>query len=234
MRQALRFSIGVAALALAGCGVRVQNQTPTQFQANPDIGMYPLSATIKTGALVSQPVYLFQVGGGQKVPLHADATGTVFRTMYPVRCKSSFPVQYLAVWRVQGMTTHQKLFPAQPIDVQLTQAPLPKEAIISSAGAPKKGEWQGPVNYVFATAQNTNITGAKIEPSGTTKADELAAKAIRIVSTFPIAASCDTPTGVVLASRDRGAHANLVITTDSTGVPTWTTAVTFVPQPAGE
>lgn len=234
MRQALRYSIGVAALALAGCGVRLQNQTPTTFEANPDIGMYPLSATIKAGGLVNQPVYVFQVGGGQKVPLHADASGTVFRTMYPVRCKSSFPVQYLAVWRVQDMATRQKIFPAQPIEVQLTQPPLTKDVVISTSGVPTKGEWQGPVNYVFATAQNTNITGATIEPSGTAKADVLAAKAIHVVSTFPIAASCDTPTGVVLASRDRTAHANLVITTDSTTVPTWTTAVTFQPKAAGE
>ena len=154
--------------------------------------------------------------------------------MYPVRCKSSFPVQFLAIWRVQGMATRQKLFPAQPLDIKLDQGPLTKEAIISTSGAPKKGEWQGAVNYVFATAQNTNITGAKIEPSGPTPADALAAKAIHIVSTFPIAAACDTPTAVELATRDRSAHANLVITTDSAQMPTWTTQVTFAPQASGE
>ena len=180
MRQALRFSIGVAALALAGCGVKVQNQTPTQFQANPDIGMYPISATIKAGALVSQPIYLFQVGGGQKVPLQADASGTQWRAMLPVRCKSSFPVQYLAVWRVQGMATRQKLFPAQPIEVKLLQAPLTKEAIISTSGRPKHGMWQGAVNYEFATEQNTNITGAKIEPVSTSRADVLAVGALDV------------------------------------------------------
>lgn len=234
MRQAFRFSIGVAALALAGCGVQVQNQTPTQFQANPDIGMYPISATVKAGALVSQPMFLFQVGGGQKVPLHSNANGTDWHTMFPVRCQSSFPVQYLAVWRLQGVATRQKYFPAQPIEVKLIQPPLTKEAVISTSGAPKRGEWQGPVNYEFATAQNTNITAAKIEPSGTTRADVLAAKAIHIVSALPIAAACDTPTAVVLASRLRDAHANLVITTDSKQMPTWTTQVTFAPKPAGE
>lgn len=234
MRQALRFSIGVAALALAGCGVKVQNQTPTQFQANPDIGMYPISATVKAGALVSQPIYLFQVGGGQKVPLQADASGTQWRAMLPVRCKSSFPVQYLAVWRVQGMATRQKLFPAQPIDVKLIQAPLTKEAIISTSGRPKRGVWQGSVNYEFATEQNTNITGAKIEPVSTSRADVLAAKAVHVVSSLPIAASCDTPTGVVLASRDRNAKVKLAITTTSKQMPTWTTTVTFAPQAAGE
>jgi hypothetical protein len=234
MRQALRYSIGVAALALAGCGVQVQNQTPAQFKANPDIGMYPISATVKSGALVSPPLYLFQVGGGKKVPLQSDASGTVWRTMYPVRCKSSFPVQFLAIWRVQGMATRQKLFPAQPLDIKLDQGPLTKEAIISTSGAPKKGEWQGAVNYVFATAQNTNITGAKIEPSSTSAADVASAKAIHIVSTFPIAAACDTPTAVELATRDRSAHANLVITTDSAQMPTWTTQVTFAPQASGE
>ncbi len=234
MRQVARFSIGVAALALAGCGVKVQNQTPTQMQANPDIGMYPISATVKSGALVSQPIYLFQVGGGAKVPLHSDGTGTQFRTMYPVRCKSSFPVQYLAVWRLQGMATRQKLFPAQPIEIQLAQPPLTKDAVISTSGAPKRGLWEGTVNYEFATAQNTNITGAKIEPASTSRADELAAKAVHIVSTFPISASCDTQTGIVLASRERKVTVKLAITTDSTEVPSWTTTVNFVPQAVGE
>lgn len=234
MRQALRYSIGVAALALAGCGVQVHNQTPSQLQANPDIGMYPISASLKAGALVSQPIYLFQVGGGQKVPLQSNATGTHWQTMYPVRCKSSFPVQYLAVWRVQGMATRQKLFPAQPVEIKLLQPPLTKEAIISTAGAPKGGAWEGAVNYVFATAANTTITGAKIEPLSSSRADVLAAKAIRVVSTFPVPAACDTPTGVELASRLRKAEANLVITTDSKQVPTWTTKVTFAPGTVGE
>lgn len=234
MRQAFRYSVGVAALALAGCGVQVHNQTPAKFQANPDIGMYPISATVKMGALVSPPMYLFQVGGGHKVELHSDASGTRWQTMYPVRCTSSFPVQYLAIWRVQGVATRQKLFPAQPFNVELTQPPLTKEAIISTAGAAKRGVWQGPVNYEFATAQNTNITSAKIVPSGKTRADVLSANAIHVVSTFPISASCDTKTGVVLASRLRNAHANLVITTDSKDMPTWTTQVTFEPGPTGE
>lgn len=234
MRQALRVSIGIAALALAGCSVQVHNQTPTKFQANPDIGMYPLSATVKSGFMVTQPVYLFQVGGGHKVPLQPNASGTEFRTMYPVHCKSSFPLQYLAVWRLQGMATRQKLFPAQPIEVKLSQPPLTAQALISTSGRPKRGEWQGAVNYQFSTAANTDITAAKIEPSSTSRADVRSAKAIRIVSTFPVSASCDTPTGVVLASRAHKAHANLVITTNSKAVPTWTTKVIFEPRPAGE
>lgn len=234
MRQALRFSIGVAALALAGCGVQVQNQTPTQFKANPDVGMYPLSATLTRGALVSPQIYLFQVGGGHKVALKPNATGTHWQTMYPVRCKSSFPVQYLAVWRLQGIATRQKLFPAQPIEIKLTQPPLTKQAIISTSGRPKHGRWTGAVNYVFSTRQNTNITGAKIEPAGKSRADLRAAKAVRVVSSFPVSASCDTPTGVELASRFRKAQVNLVITTDSPTMATWTTAVTFEPRPSGE
>lgn len=234
MRQALRFSIGVAALALAGCGVQVQNQTPAHFQANPDVGMYPISATVKRGALVGSQMYLFQVGGGQKVPLKSNAAGTHWQTMYPVRCKASFPVQYLAVWRVEGMSTRQKYFPAKPIEVKLTQAPLTKEATVSTAGRPKHGMWKGPVNYVFSTAQNTNITGAKVEPAGKSLADRRAAKAVRVVSSFPISASCDTPTGVELASRYRKAKVNLVISTDSASTPTWTTLVRFEPRPSGE
>ncbi len=234
MRHAFRFSIGVLALALAGCGVKVQNQTPTQFQANPNVGMYPISATVSTGALVSQPLYLFLVAGDHKVPLQPSGGGTHFHAMYPVHCKSGFPLQYLAVWRLQGVATRQRLFPAQPLQVHLIQPPLTKDAIISTSGRPKHGVWQGSVNYEFSTAQNTNITGAKIEPAGKDHADVLSADAIHVVSTFPVSASCDTPTGVVLASHRAKAHAKLVITTDSKQVPTWTTTVTFEPRPAGE
>lgn len=234
MRQAFRLTFGVAALALAGCGVQVHNTTPAQFQANPSVGMYPISATISRGFMVSPQIYLFQVAGGHKVPLSPNATNTRWRTMYPVRCKSSFPLQYLAIWRLQGMATRQKRFPAQPVVVKLTQPPLTKQAIIDTSGRPKHGAWQGHVSYEFSTAANTNITGAKIEPVGKTRQDKLQARAIRVVSTFPVSASCDTSTAVMLASRYRKAEANLVISTDSKTVPTWTTQVMFQPKPQGE
>ncbi len=234
MRLALRLSC-VAALAagLAGCSVQVHNTTPAKFQADPNVGMYPISATVTEGTLVSGPLYLFEVGGGHKVRMHPNAARTSWQTMLPVRCKSSFPLQYLAVWQVQGVTTRQGLFPKQPIDVELTQPPLTREAFINTTGAPVRGMWQGTVNYEFSTAANTNITGAKIEPIGKSRQDQLWAQGIHVLSTFPIAASCDTPTGITLASGYRKAKAKLVISTDSKTTPTWTTKVTFRPGPAG-
>lgn len=233
MRKAFRITCGVAALALAGCTVQVQNKTPDQFQANPDIGMYPIKATVTHGAMVSTPIYLYDVGGGQKLPLKSDASGTHWSTMVPVRCQSSFPLQYLAIWRLQGLATKQKLFPAQPIQVTLNPPPLIKQATIDTSGRPKKGVWQGGVSYEFSTASNAQITGAQIEPIGKSKEDVRWAKGIRIVSTFPIDVPCDTPTPVTLASRDRKARADLVITTNLSGtLATWTTQVTFQPKPA--
>ncbi len=234
MRQAFRLSCAVAvALALGGCSVQVHNTTPTHFQADPNIGMYPVTATITSGALVSSPLYLFEVGGGHKVRLHPDATGTAWRAMLPVRCKSSFPLQYLAIWQVQGVSTRQRLFPAQPLEIKLDQPPLTKAAVIDTSGAPVHGGWQGSVNYEFSTAANTNITGAKIEPVGKTPQDLLWARSIHVLSTFPVSASCDTPTAVTLSSGYRVAKAKLVISIQSKKTPTWTTTVSFQPKPAG-
>lgn len=231
MRQAIRLTCGVATLVLAGCSVQVQNKTPDHFQANPDIGMYPIEASVTTGAMVSTPIYLFDVAGGKKVELKPDATGANFRTMLPVSCTASFPLQYLAVWRLQGVATRQKLFPAQPIMVQLSPPPLTEQATIDTSGKPLKGLWQGNVPYKFVTAADTQITGATIEPVSQSKADVASAKMIHIVSTFPIDAPCNAKTPVVLASRDRKAQANLVITTNMPGMSQWTTKVVFQPQP---
>ncbi len=234
MRQAFRLSSAVAvALALTGCSVQVHNTTPGHFQADPNVGMYPITAKITSGALVSSPVYLFDVGGGRKVRLHPNATGAAWQAMLPVHCKSSFPLQYLAVWQVQGISTRQARFPRQPLEIKLEQPPLTKTAVIDTSGAPVRGGWQGEVNYEFSTAENTNITSAKIEPIGKTPQDQLWARAIHVVSSFPIAASCDTPTAVTLSSGLRVAKAKLVISVQSKTIPTWTTKVNFRPTPAG-
>ena len=232
MRHAFRLTCGVATLVLAGCSVQVQNNTPDHFQANPDIGMYPISATVTSGAMVSTPIYLFDVGSGKKVELKPDATGTRFHAMLPVSCTSSFPLQYLAVWRLQGVATRQKLFPAQPLQVTLTAPPLTQQATIDTSGKPVKGLWQGNVTYKFVTAADTQITGAKIEPVSQSKADVAAAKLVHIVSTFPIDAACDQKTPVVLASRARKAQVNLVIDTSMPSMSPWTTKVTFQPIPS--
>lgn len=233
MRQAFRITCGLAALVLAGCSVQVQNNTPDKFQANPEIGMYPIKATVTRGALVSPQMYVYDVAGGQKIPLKSDATGTHWGTMVPVRCQSSFQLQYLAIWRLQGLATKQKLFPASPIKVTLTPPPLTKEATIDTSGRPKKGVWKGDVNYEFATATNTQITGAKLEPIGKTREDKRLVREIHVASSLPINASCDTKTAVTLTSRVRKAKAKLVIQTSLPGkLSKWTTTVTFQPKPS--
>ena len=233
MRRVIGFSCAVAvALALAGCGVRLQDETPGTFAANPDIGMYPIKVKVTSGAMVSRPVYVFLLSDGHKVPLSLGDDGT-YQTMYPVKCVDRFPLQYLAVWRLQGMATRQALYPAQPRQIRLTPPPLTRTATIDTSGRPDKKtrSWQGSVQYDIVTDANAHITAAQIEPVSQDKADVAAAKAIRIVSGFPLDATCGIPTAVQLASKAQRAHANLVIQTDVPGMPQWTTRVDFAPQP---
>src|SRR6185437_7694651 len=62
MRRLIGFPcVAAAALALAGCGVQLQDETPGKFPVNADIGMYPITVKVTSGAMVSQPVYLWLV-----------------------------------------------------------------------------------------------------------------------------------------------------------------------------
>jgi hypothetical protein len=224
--------LAAVALGLAGCDVQLQDETPGTFTANPDIGMYPLTVKVTSGALVSTPVYVFVVGAdGQQVPLSAGPNGA-FGTMYPVKCKPSFPLQYLAVWRVQGVLTKHQLFPAQPRDIQLTPPPLTQQANIDTSGKPDKKThtWQGAVSYNIYTAPEAHITGAQVQPVSQDKADVKAAAGVSVVSTLPVDATCGTPAAVTLATKEQTAHVNLVITTDLPGVTQATTRVDFSPQ----
>lgn len=231
MRQAIKLTCGVATLILAGCSVQVQNNTPSQFPATPDIGMYPVSATVTAGPLVSAGVLLFDVSGDQRIPLKPDDSGSHYRTMVPVNCASSFQVQYLAIWRLQGIATRHQLFPAQPITIRLTPPTLTAQATIDTSGKPVKRVWQGSVPYKFGTAPDTQITAAEIEPLSQSKADVASAKLIHVVSGMPIDAPCNQETPVLLESKGRSAQANLVITTTMPGRPQWTTKVVFQPKP---
>jgi hypothetical protein len=195
--------------------------------------MYPVTAKVTAGGMVSQPIYLFAVSDGQKVPLSANPDGT-YQTMFAVKCKSSFPLQFLAVWRLQGMATKQQLFPEQPRVIELTPPPPGQPQVsIDTSGKPDKKTraWQGGPQFDFVTAQDVHITGAHLEPVSQDKADVAAAKPISVVSNFPIDAACGTPTTVELASKAQRAHANLIIDTDLAGVPHATTRVDFAPQP---
>ncbi len=234
MRRATVVASMASALALSACGVQVQDQTPGKFTANPNVAMYPIRAKVTRGAMVSPQMFLFAVTKDHKIALTPNADGSEWEAMYPVRCTDTFPLQYLAIWRLQGVTTRQKLFPAEPREIELT-APPPGQpsATIDTSGKPTKGHWQGSVPYTFVTAQSVQITGAKLEPTSQDRADVESAKAISIVSTFPMTATCDQPAPVVLESRARQAHANLVIDTSQPGIPQFTTRVEFAPQPGG-
>lgn len=236
MRREIGFSsLAAVVLALAGCGVQLQDETPGQFKANPDVAMYPLTVKVTAGAMVSQPVYVFAISDGEKAPLSLSPDGT-YQTMFPVKCKRSFPLQYLAVWRLQGMATKHEFFPPQPRQIDLTPPPLTAQASIDTSGKPgkKTRSWQGPVQYDIVTAADAHITGAHLEPVTQDKADVKAAKPISIVSTFPIDASCGQPASVQLASKEAHAHANLVIDTDLPDAPHWTTRVDFAPSTASQ
>ena len=91
MRRLIGFScLAAVALGLGGCDVQVQDETPGTFTANPDIGMYPLTVKVTSGALVSTPVYVFVVAdGAQQVPLSAGPNGT-YGTMYPSSASRAF------------------------------------------------------------------------------------------------------------------------------------------------
>ncbi len=136
---------------------------------------------------MSTPIYVFVVGAdGQQVPLSAGPE-RFLRAMYPVKCKPSFPLQYLAVWRVQGVVTKHQLFPPQPRDIQLTPPPLTQQASIDTSGKPDKKtrSWQGVVQYNVYTAAEAHITGAQVEPVSQDKADVKAAQGVSVVEHPP-------------------------------------------------
>lgn len=233
MRRVIGIScLATVAVALAGCDVQLQDETPGKFTANPDIGMYPLTVKVTPGSLVSPPVYVWAVSGDQKSALSVGPDGT-YQTMFSVKCTGAFPLQFLAVWRIQGMATKNQLFPPQPREIQITPPPLTADATVDTSGKPDKKtrSWQGPVQYTILTAPGAHITGAHLEPASQDKADVAALKKISIVSTFPIDATCGQPASVQLASKEANAKVNLVIDTDLPGMPHWTTHVAFAPQP---
>ncbi len=250
MHKLIRLVCIPVALCLGGCDVQVRDTTPAQYQANNDIGMYEVSATAQPGALVTPgSLLMFAIGGNQKVPLSVGSDGNDWRGLYSVRCASSFPLQILAVWRMQGLTTREKLIPPHPRQIKLTEPPLTREAGFDTAKPPPAGaadsarrgkarkgkaaassEWAGTVNYRFATVPVTDITAAHIEPAGAAPADVAAARAISVATPLPLQAPCGEPVGLRLTSREQRSHGTLVIDTDNPGMPHWQTAVEFSPK----
>jgi hypothetical protein len=250
---AMRNLIGLgglsALLCVSGCDVQIHDTTPAQFQANNDIGMYQVSATAEGGALVAPgSVVMFAIGDNQRVPLAPGPNG--YSGLYSVRCASSFPLQILAIWRLQGLATRQKLVPPQPRQIKLTEPPLTPQAGFDTSTAPSaaaatpaksargkarrgkaaREEWQGTVDYKFVTTPLTEITAAHIEPSSAAPADVAAARAIAVTTPLPLQAPCGENAELHLASTERRSHGVLVIDTDNPGQPHWRTDVEFTPK----
>lgn len=216
---------------LCACDVQVQDTTPSAYAAEHGIGMYEISARVSADPLVTpRSVVLFAISDGKKLTLTPDGNFARYSGLYSVRCRDSFPLQLLAVWRLQILTTAHKLLPAQPRQIKLTEPPLTRTASIDSSGALPKGGWRGDVQYRFVTVPSVQITAAHIAPSSAAPLDVAAAKAISVVTSFPVVADCGELAAVQLASTAAHAHGLLVIDTDHPGVPHWQTTVEFSPK----
>ena len=241
MYKLIRLSWIPVTLSLSACNVQVNDTTPAQIQANNDIGMYEITATASEGALVTPgSLVLFAISDNQRVSLRPNSDGSGWHGLYSVRCQSTFPLQILAVWRLQGLATRNILVPPQPRQIKLTEPPLSKQEGFDTAAkpgeskAPKgkagKGDWQGTVNYRFATVPVTQITSAHIEASGGSAEDVAAARAISVKTPLPLQAACGENAQLQLVSNQQRAHGTLVIDTDNPGVPRWQTYVEFSPK----
>jgi hypothetical protein len=240
MNRLIRISWIPAALVLSACDVQVNDTTPAQYQANNDIGMYEITATASQGALVTPgSVVLFAIGDNQKIPLSPNSDGSGWHGLYSVRCRSSFPLQILAVWRLQGLATRNVLVPQQPQQIKLTEPPLTKQEGFDTAGKANekaakgkggKGDWEGVVHYRFATVPMTDITAAHIEPTSISAEDVAAARAISVKTPLPLQAACGENAALTLVSTAQRAHGTLVIDTDNPGMQRWQTYVEFSPK----
>jgi hypothetical protein len=220
----------LVALMLGACDVQVHDTTAAEMTANHDIGMYPVSATVTRDAMVtSGSVYLFAIGDHQKFNMSSNADGSQWQGLYEVRCKSSFPLQFLAEWRMT-LGVKQKLVPPQPRMIKLNEPPQKPSASFDSAGKEPKGGWQGNVPVRFMTVPDVRITDAHIEPTTTERADAAAAKPISVVSKFPVVVTCGETGEVQLASTAPRAHGILVMDTDHPALPHIRTNVEFSPK----
>ena len=60
--------------------------------------------------------------------------------MYAIRCQPSFPLQIFAIWKLQGLTTKEKVVPEQAREIKLVEpAPTKTATIDTTAGKPPKG-----------------------------------------------------------------------------------------------
>jgi len=240
MYQFIRLGLIAAALALSACDVQVHDTTAPEYQANNDIGMYKVSATASPGALVTPgSLVMFAIGEDNKKVERRQYSDGSWQGLYSTRCHNSFPLQFLAVWRLQGLSTRELLVPAQPRQIKLTEPPLTKQEGFDTAkaaeskavkGARGKAEWEGVVDYRFVTMPVTQIQAAHIEPSSSSAEDVAAARAISVKTALPLQAPCGEDAKITLVSTEQRAHGTLDIETDNPGMPRWQTYVEFSPK----
>ena len=229
MFKLIRLTWVPVALTLAACDVQVHDETPASYPANHDIGMYDIKATVTRETMVSPgSVFLFALGNNQRIPL--SQYGAEFRGLYSVRCQSSFPLQILAEWKVQGLAVKHKLVPPQPRQITLTEPPFSYSASFDSSGKPPKGGWVGAVQFRFVTVPSAQITAARVDPSSDSPADLKSAKAISILTPLPVVVGCGDLAEIRLATNDAHAHGTLSFDTDHPAVPHWQTRVEFAPR----
>jgi len=230
MLRFIRFVWIPLALTLSACDVQVQDATPAEFNANHDIGMYNVTATVTRGAMVTPgSVFVFALGDNQKVTLTPNADGSEWKGLYSARCRSSFPLQFLVEWKGLFDVRH-KVAPVQPKAVKLIEPPLTRTAGFDTSGKEPKGGWPGSVKYRFVTVPSASINSAHIEPWSQTPAEIAAAKAISVVSPLPVVVGCGDLGEIRIASTQPRAHGTLVIDTDDPAVPHWQTSVEFSPK----
>jgi len=215
---------------LVGCDVQVRDTTPAEFPANHDVGMYPVSVAVTRDALVTPgSVYVMAIGDRQKVALSPNSDGSQWQGLYSVRCKSSFPLQFVVDWKLP-LDVRRKVVPPQPRQVRLIEPPLTRTASFDSSVKAPKGGWQGGVQYRFVTVPSVQITGAHFEPQSSSPADAAAAKPLSVVSAFPIVGGCADLVEVRVASSAPRAHGTLIIDTTDPVDPHWQTRVEFAPK----
>jgi hypothetical protein len=230
MGKQLRLIWVPVVLMLGACDVQVHDTTPAEMTANHDVGMYAVSATVTHDSMVtSGSVFLFAVGDKQKFNMSSNADGSQWQGLYEVRCKSSFPLQFLAEWRLP-FTVEHKLVPPQPRLIKLTEPPSKPSASFDSSGKEPKGGWQGSVTVRFMTVPDVRITDAHIEPTTAEQADAAAAKPLSVVTKFPLVVACGDNGELQVASTAPRAHGVLVIDTDHPSLPHLRTNVEFSPK----
>ena len=217
------------ALMLGACDVHVRDTTPAEMTANHDIGVYPVTATVRRDALVSAgSVLLFALGENHRFNMSRGSNGSQWQGLYEVHCTSSFPLQFVVEWRTPFSLEH-RLVPPQPRLIRLTE-PLEPSASFDSSGSQPEGGWQGSVQFRFVTVPSVRIVDGHVRPTRDTPRDAAAARPISVVTKFPLVAACGEPVQVQLASAAAHAHAMLVLDTDQPAFRQLSTQVEFLPK----